>query len=149
MMNAFNTAWSLLKYNSLFDFVSDNDDDEIHLGIVGSRNLENYDNFKDKVYDWIAQNGQPTSIISGGQRGVDSMARMFAEEHDIPFTEHHHNDYRHLGRRMYAHRNQLIVNDATHLLAFPSREGRGTQMTMGMANRKGIPVHHHWEEEVE
>jgi len=123
--------------------------DPIHLGVVGSRNLPDYDVFKRKVDEWVAQNGQPHSIISGGQRGADTFARMYAQENEIPFTEHHHNTYRHMGSpRMYHHRNQLVVDDSTHLLAFPSRRGRGTQTTMDKARVKGIPVTHHWEEDM-
>ncbi len=123
---------------------------ERHLGVVGSRNLRNYPAFEQKVKDWTQENGQPHSIISGGQRGADSFARKYAEENNIPFKEHHHNTYRHMGSpRMYHHRNQLVVNDSTHLLAFPSKRGRGTQVTMRMADKKGIPIQHHFEEDLE
>ena len=124
-------------------------EDPTHLGIIGSRNLADYDLFKDKVDEWVQQNGRPHSIISGGQRGADTFARIYAEENEIPFTEHHHNTYRHMGSpRMYHHRNQLVVDDSTHLLAFPSRYGRGPQSTMLRADKKGIPVTHHFEEDM-
>jgi len=158
-MNAFESAWSVLKLDVGNITVGDEKLDvgnitvggpEQHLGIVGSRNLRNYPAFEQKVNEWVEANGQPHSIISGGQRGADSFARRYAEENDIPFKEHHHNTYRHMGSpRMYHHRNQLVVNDSTHLLAFPSKRGRGTQVTMGMANKKGIPVQHHFEEDLE
>tara|TARA_R100001510_G_C7594598_1_gene163181 strand:- start:108 stop:614 length:507 start_codon:yes stop_codon:yes gene_type:complete len=166
-MNAMDKAWRLLKNDEermfnigpkndeermfdIGDFLNVKDNPEQHLGIVGSRNLRNYPAFEQKVNEWIDENGQPHSIISGGQRGADSFARRYAEENDIPFKEHHHNTYRHMGSpRMYHHRNQLVVNDSTHLLAFPSKRGRGTQVTMGMANKKGIPVQHHFEEDLE
>jgi len=124
-------------------------DEGIHLGIVGSRNLSDYNAFRERVDDWVARNGKPDSIISGGQRGADTFARNYAEQNDVPFTEHHHNTYRHMGSpAMYHHRNQLVVDDSTHLLAFPSMGGRGTQVTMGMANEKGIPVDRHYEEDM-
>ena len=119
------------------------------MGIVGSRNLSDYNAFRERVDDWVARNGKPDSIISGGQRGADTFARNYAEQNDVPFTEHHHNTYRHMGSpAMYHHRNQLVVDDSTHLLAFPSMGGRGTQVTMGMANEKGIPVDRHYEEDM-
>ena len=157
-MNAFNEAWTILKEESPITFTSANEsptftfanEEERHLGIVGSRNLRNYPAFEQKVNEWVDANGKPHSIISGGQRGADTFARKYAEENDIPFKEHHHNTYRHMGSpRMYHHRNQLVVDDSTHLLAFPSKRGRGTQVTMRMANKKGIPIQHHFEEDLE
>mgnify|MGYP003133021810 CR=1 FL=1 len=156
-MNAFNEAWSILKEESpTFTFANESptftfaNEEERNLGIVGSRNLRNYPAFEQKVNEWVDANGKPHSIISGGQRGADTFARKYAEENDIPFKEHHHNTYRHMGSpRMYHHRNQLVVDDSTHLLAFPSKRGRGTQVTMRMANKKGIPVQHHFEEDLE
>ena len=44
-----------------------------------------------------------------------------------------------------------IVDDSDVLIAFPSKHGKGTQITIDMANKKGIPVHvvDDWEGEEE
>lgn len=54
------------------------------LAIVGTRKPEiNYDDWKDYI-DAI----KPTRIISGGATGIDSYAKRYADEHDIPCTEY-------------------------------------------------------------
>jgi len=137
----------------------------ISLGISGSRSLKNYSAFAEKVHEWIERNGRPAQMVSGGQKGADTFGRQFAEENDIPFVEHHHNDprYRYAQPNKYYARNMALVHDSTHLLAFPSesshgrRLGRdwentrgGTQWTMRYAqNEAEIPVDHHWAEDIE
>jgi len=104
-------------------------------------------------------------MVSGGQTGADTFGRRFAEENDIPFVEHHHDDprYRYARPNKYYARNMALVHDSTHLLAFPSEFSRGrhlgrdwentrggTQWTMRYAqNEAGIPVDHHWAEDLE
>ena len=40
------------------------------------------------------------------------------------------------------------MDDSDALLAFPSKKGRGTQITIDMAKRKGIPIYviDNWEQ---
>jgi len=113
----------------------------IHLAVIGWRNMKNEEYFNSILDDYISANGTPTTIISGGQTGADTLARKYANANDITFIEHSHKTYAHMkSPAMYHHRNQLIVNDATHMIAFPYPQGSGTQSCMKRANKKGIPV---------
>lgn len=147
--------WAVLK---------EEEEDFISLGISGSRSLSNYDEFADRVNEWIERNGKPNQMVSGGQTGADLFGRRFAEENDIPFVEHHHDDprYRFARPNKYYARNMALIDDSTHLLAFPSSYSRGrhigrdwertkggTQWTMRYARDQDIPIEHHWAEDFE
>jgi superfamily II DNA or RNA helicase len=112
-----------------------------HLAVIGWRDMTDATHFNATLDDYIMSNGTPTTIISGGQTGADTLARKYAEANGITFIEHSHMTYAHMGSpKMYHHRNQLIVNDATHMVAFPYPHGSGTQSCMKRANKKGIPI---------
>lgn len=55
--------------------------------IVGSRGFSNYKYVKEKVDEYIKDNGitKPITIISGGARGVDTLAEKYAEDKDYQF----------------------------------------------------------------
>lgn len=113
----------------------------IRLAIVGSRELTDYAWFRERVEQWIRVNGRPEQIISGGARGADTLAKQFADEEDI-FLNELLADWS-KGDRAGPMRNTQIVNSATHVLAFPSKSGRGTQDTIAKARRanKKVVVH--------
>ena len=96
----------------------------IRLALVGSRRHNNYSIFEKHVKDWIAKNGKPDIIISGGADGLDSLARKFAREENYTFVEYLP-DWKRFGKRAGPIRNQLIVDDSTHMIAFPL-DGPGT-----------------------
>jgi len=135
----------------------------ISLGITGARKKngklwtgdEHYNEFKTALLEWIATNGMPDKMISGGAVGADTHARRFAEEHDIEFVEHL--PYKHLrSPQKFYRRNEDIVNDSTHIVAFPSDiYGRdweytrgGTQWTMRYAMKQGVEMHIFWVEDL-
>lgn len=106
----------------------------ICLGVVGSRNYRDWDDFKKRVNDWIEKKGMPTIIVSGGARGADSMAERFADERKIAI-EVLPPDYNTYGRYAPLQRNSQIARLCTHLLAFPSHKGSGTQDTIAKAKK--------------
>ena len=57
---------------------------DIVLAIVGGRGYTNYDRFKEITDDYIGEVGNPTEIVSGGAKGVDSMAEIYAKDNNIP-----------------------------------------------------------------
>jgi len=52
----------------------------VKLGIVGYRDFNDYNKFKNIVEDYIEEVGKPEIIISGGAKGVDTMAEKYAKE---------------------------------------------------------------------
>jgi len=110
-----------------------------NIGIVGSRNFNRWDLLVSEMIKLIDTHGQPDSIISGGAKGADSMAEKWAKSNGCKMIIHPAlwDTY---GRRAAYLRNQDIVRDSDILLAFPSKGGRGTQMTINLSQDKGIPT---------
>lgn len=111
----------------------------IKLAIVGSRDFTDYETFQQALAEFISEYGMPTSIISGGARGADSMAEKWSLEEDIPIVIYYP-DWNTYGRAAGPIRNSQIVNDATHMIAFPVGESRGTQDSIRKARAKRIPL---------
>jgi hypothetical protein len=115
----------------------------IVLGIVGSRDYNNATDFAKVVNGWIQKNGKPTLIVSGGAKGADELAEIYAKECGIPL-EVIRADWNSYGRKAGPMRNSQIVQLCSHILAFPSHQGKGTQDTMAKAKRDGkhLTIHY-------
>lgn len=110
-----------------------------HVGIVGSRNFTDYKLFCKIISVWIKDNGSIKKIISGGCRGADTLAERYAKENKIPLIVFKPNRKKY-GNSANLMRNKKIVKNSTHLIAFPSKKGKGTQNTIELANKKSIDV---------
>lgn len=106
----------------------------ICLGIVGSRNYTDKADFTRRVDEWVKKNGMPSVIVSGGAKGADTMAEEYADERKVSL-EVLPPDYNTYGKNATFQRNQQIAMLCTHLLAFPSHHGSGTQDTIKKAQR--------------
>lgn len=84
-------------------------------------------------------------VISGGARGVDSMAAKFARWRGLEVVEHLA-DWEHLGKRAGYVRNITIVEDCDRVIAFQHNASRGTQHTIDIARKAGKPVEVHTSE---
>jgi hypothetical protein len=117
---------------------------EMNLAIVGSRDFTDYDWFTQQVEqilnEWDTETESIKCIISGGARGVDSLAKRYATEHDIKLIEFPA-DWQKFGKSAGPKRNTQIVEACDHLIAFPSKEGRGTQDSIAKAEKAGVVTH--------
>ena len=120
----------------------------MNLGIVGSRNFGYWKLMQEYVTRYILQGC--TTIVTGDARGADAIAVRLAQNHDLGVIVHKA-DWDLYGKKAGPIRNKKIVDDSDVLIAFPSKHGKGTQITIDMANKKGIPVHvvDDWEGEEE
>jgi hypothetical protein len=120
----------------------------MRLAIIGNRNFTDEARFEKCVAEALAtwECERPDKIVSGGARGADSLAEQWARRNG--FAEEdiivHAANWKRDGKAAGIIRNYDIVRDATHFLAFPSRSGRGTQHTIGVAQGKGKPVIVHY-----
>lgn len=102
------------------------------LAIVGSR----------KVKDIVIGAYMPddvTEIVSGGAKGVDTLAKEYAEKYSIKYTEFLP-DYSAYGRVAPLRRNDEIIAYADEILAFWDGKSRGTAYTINNAKKQGKPV---------
>lgn len=106
-------------------------------GIVGYRRYADREAFDRHLGALVATHGRPDRVVSGGAPGADTMARDWARANGIPFTE-----YPPAAQTASAFkaRNSLIVQAATLLVAFLSRDSRGTLDTIAKARKAGKPL---------
>ncbi|WP_298640343.1 DUF2493 domain-containing protein [uncultured Cardiobacterium sp.] len=80
-----------------------------------------------------------SAIISGGARGADALARRYAAENGIAFTEYKP-DWT-LGRGAGIIRNRQIVSACDELIAFWDGHSRGTLSSIEIARQQRKTVH--------
>ena len=98
------------------------------VAIIGSRNLDV------DIEKYIPEN--TTTIISGGAKGIDSLAETYAEKHNIP-TIIFEPDYSKYGRKAPIVRNQLIAKEADIVVAIWDGKSKGTAYTINYAQKIG------------
>ncbi|MEA4969294.1 MAG: SLOG family protein [Candidatus Pelethousia sp.] len=103
----------------------------MRVAIVGSRNL------MVDIAKYIPAN--TTEIVSGGARGVDTLAEHWADQNNIPKVIFKP-DYKRHGRAAPIKRNVLIVEAADLVVAIWDGESRGTKFTIDYAKQVGKPV---------
>ena len=109
--------------------------------VCGGRDWDNQtltagvlDGFREQYHE----KGMPIVIVEGGARGADTLAREYAVKHNIPFEEFAA-EWKKYGRAAGPVRNSKMLKSGIDVvIAFPG--GRGTQDTIGKANKMGIRV---------
>jgi hypothetical protein len=109
------------------------------LAIVGYRNFTDWSIFKETLDEFVARHGMPTSIVSGGAKGADAMGEQWARRHNLPI-EILKPDWAKYGKSAGIRRNTDIINACTHVVAFPSNKGKGTQDSIQKAEKCGKVV---------
>ena len=123
------------------------------LGITGSRSIAQFDFLpyffkRDPAFRaFCREHGMSrrriTVIISGGARGIDTLAAEAAEAAGLVSTVLLPDREKYPGKlvyRAYRERNRAIVDACDLLLAVWDGKSRGTSYTIGYARRQGKPV---------
>lgn len=114
----------------------------VKLAIVGWRGMNEKEHkplFDDIVAKFIATYGLPVLVVSGGATGADTMGAKWAASHGISIQilkPKWQNDNGVYNKGAGVKRNTDIVNACTHMIAFPSKKGTGTQDSIRKANQK-------------
>jgi len=82
-------------------------------------------------------------IISGGAKGVDSLAEVYAKDNDHTIIVHKAQWGLH-GKAAGPIRNKQIVEDCDEVIAFWDGSSRGTRNTLGLAKETRKPIHVFW-----
>ncbi|MCM1364126.1 MAG: DNA-protecting protein DprA [Faecalibacterium sp.] len=102
------------------------------VAIVGSR-----DYYTDNIGDYLPEGTD--EIVSGGARGIDSCARIYAVRHNLKLTEFLP-DYNTYGKRAPLIRNLEIIDYADEVIAFWNGESRGTKFVIDNCCKKNKKV---------
>jgi hypothetical protein len=106
------------------------------IAIIGSRTLSDYNLIEEKVKAFIEVcNCSRFEIVSGGAKGVDSLAKIFAQKYNYKLVEFLP-DYKTHGRSAPLRRNKQIVDYADIVFAFQSNQSKGTQSVIDYARNK-------------
>lgn len=116
----------------------------MRLAIVGSRNFNDWDKFVDFINECLKEwNDDIECVVSGGASGVDTMAKKWAKQNSNKLEEFlpEWNVY---GRGAGPIRNSKIIERSTHVIAFPSKNGKGTQDSIKKAAKANLPIKVCW-----
>lgn len=99
------------------------------VAIVGSRSLEEID-------IGIYLPAETTEIVSGGAKGIDTLARKYSECHGIKLTEFLP-EYDRYGRGAPLKRNLQIIEYSDLVIAFWDGKSKGTKFVVEQCKRRG------------
>jgi hypothetical protein len=113
--------------------------DRIFLCISGYRKFEDYNKFKEEVDKFIADNGMPEVMYFGECTGTDKLALQYAIENEIPY-QIYYADWKKHGLKAGPLRNQEMITISTHLLAFLSKDSKGTKSAISLAKKQNVHI---------
>lgn len=102
------------------------------IAVVGSRGLS-VENLGDFLPDGVSE------IVSGGARGIDTIAREYARANGITLTEILP-EYGKYGRAAPLRRNLQIIDYADEVIAIWDGRSRGTKYVIEQCRKKGKRV---------
>jgi hypothetical protein len=114
----------------------------MNIAIIGSRTFLDYNTLKQKLDEFVSQQQLSFSditIVSGGAKGADSLAEMYANENYtklIVFKP----DWEKFGRGAGYRRNVDIINNADIVFAFWDGASKGTKHSIDIAEKQGKAV---------
>lgn len=106
------------------------------LAISGSRHFSDYSYISNILSEYDLSD---CIIHVGDAKGVDSCVRNYCKEHNIPHKIFYA-DWHKFGNSAGPIRNQSMICDASHLIAFPSKDSKGTIHAIKYAESLGIYV---------
>lgn len=80
-----------------------------------------------------------TEIISGGAKGIDTLAKIYAQEHGVPYVEFLP-DYKRYARGAPLKRNDEIIHYSDMVVAFWDGYSKGTAYTIRQCEKRNIPI---------
>jgi predicted Rossmann fold nucleotide-binding protein DprA/Smf involved in DNA uptake len=105
----------------------------LKIAVIGSRSID-----KINLSEYINAEEVET-IISGGAKGVDTIAEQWAKRNGIK-TIIIKPEYSKYGKGAPLRRNHTIVEQADKIIAFWNGESRGTKYTIELARKAGKEI---------
>lgn len=108
------------------------------LAVVGGRDFDNY-KLLESTLDKLCEKMEIDTICSGGAKGADTLAELYAKKRDIE-TKIFLPDWEKYGKRAGPLRNAKIINYSDKCVAFWDKKSRGTKSTIDLAIEDGVPI---------
>jgi hypothetical protein len=110
----------------------------VRLAVVGDRNFTDY-SFVEKTLDRIIKEKKfsDITIVSGGARGVDTLAEMYASKHNLPIKVWEA-DWDKFGKSAGPIRNEQVVHDSDFMVAFKAEFSKGTLNAINQAKNYAL-----------
>ena len=105
------------------------------VAVIGSRDFSDYA----LLESTLASLPGITGIITGGARGADSLAEIYAGQYGLPIVVLKP-DWEKYGQGAGVVRNRQIIDAAEMVVAFWDEVSRGTASSLKLAKAKGIPI---------
>lgn len=105
---------------------------EYRIAIIGSRDFNNYNYVESKVKELMPKEDLEFIIVSGGARGVDTLAEQFANKYGYKKEIYRAKWHSH-GKCAGYLRNHDIVRHADMVIAFWNGISKGTKHTINIA----------------
>lgn len=105
--------------------------DQIVLAIVGGRDFNDYALMELSLDDI---QGKVVKVVSGDEKGADSLGKRWARERGIEYKAFLP-DWGNHGKSAGIIRNELIIKESTHVVAFWDGESRGTKSSIDLARK--------------
>ena len=106
--------------------------------IIGSRTFQDYP-FLCQVLEDLS----PSSVLSGGALGADSLAAIWAQQNHIPL-QITKPDYNRFQRKAPLVRNKELVQKAEQVIAFWNGTSSGTAHALCLAKKARLPCFIFW-----
>lgn len=111
----------------------------MRLAIIGGRDFDDYGKLAVTIHNHFYL-VQITEIVSGGAKGVDSLAKKYARQYlNIKYTEYPA-EWGKYGKSAGFRHNQTIVDNCDMILAFWDGMSRGAVDTIEKAKRAKKPT---------
>jgi hypothetical protein len=109
------------------------------VAIVGSRTYTNFERLEQFVKDTV-NISEITTIISGGAKGVDTLAEKLALKYDIP-TKIFYPNWQKYGKFAGPVRNEKIIKDSDIVIALWDGMSKGTNSSINLARKYNRELH--------
>lgn len=116
---------------------------EVFVTVAGPRDYTNKE-FVDKMLeeilsDILAKEVLPIHIVEGGAYGVDALAKLYALQNELPYTEVKA-DWDKYGRSAGPRRNQKMAEISDYCIVF-FKGSRGSASMIAEALKQNVPVY--------
>lgn len=105
----------------------------MNLGIIGSRNFNNYRLLYKTILSLLKLN-DIKNIISGGAKGADSLGEKFADDNKINKIIFYP-EWNKYGKKAGYLRNINIVENSDYIIAFWNGKSKGTEHSINLAKK--------------